>query len=183
MKPKNILIVNLFFVVIIMAFVLFIQDRNNARDLENYTSLIEQQQVRHLEELEESKANYNNSQDNWNTLYLQYKILAAEKGFYDGWEEYLCTGYTSLDENCNAYSSAGINILKWSEYFNFCATDNQLIPYGSVVLVKFDTGIEPFLAVDVGGAVRGKHLDLYFGNDLNKAFGFGVKELEVKVIK
>ena len=179
MNIKNVIIVNLFFVVIIMSFVLFMQDKGNGE----YVALIEQQQLSHLEKLNEFTANYNDLQDSYNTLYLNYKVLAAEKGFYDGWEEYLCTGYTSLDENCNAYSSTGINILKWSEYFNFCATDNQLIPYGSVVLVKFDTGVEPFLAVDCGGAITGKHLDLYFGNDLNKAFGFGVKELEVKVIR
>jgi len=179
MNIKNVIIVNLFFVVIIMSFVLLMQDKGNSE----YVALIEQQQLSHLEKLNEFTANYNDLQGSYNTLYLNYKILAAEKGFYDGWEEYLCTGYTSLDEGCNNISASGIDIEKWSEYFNFCATDNQLIPYGSVVLVKFGTAIEPFLAVDVGGAIKGKHLDLYFGNDLNKAFGFGVKELEVKVIK
>lgn len=181
MKPntKNIIIVNLFFVVIIMSFVLLIQDKANS----NYIALIEQQQINHLEKLGEFTKNYNDLQKSYNELYLKYRILAASKGFYDGWEQYQCTGYTSNDAGCNNISAIGLDILKWDKYFNFCAVDPKLIPYGSVLLVKFDTGIVPFLAVDVGGAIKGKHIDLYFGNDLTSAFSFGVKDLEVKVIK
>jgi len=61
--------------------------------------------------------------------------------------------------------------------------DPELIPYGSVILVKFDASVVPFLAVDCGGAIKGRELDLYFVNDLNSAFAFGRRELEVKVIR
>jgi 3D (Asp-Asp-Asp) domain-containing protein len=98
------------------------------------------------------------------------------------WQPYTVTAYTSLDDGCNSYSAIGLNIEKWSKYFNFCAVDNSLIPYGSVVLVKFDTGIKPFLAVDTGQSITGKHIDLYFVNDLSDAFEFGVQKLPIKVL-
>ena len=177
MNIKNTIIINLTCILIAVVVVLLWQNIIMENNKLVYETELEYQKTSYEKILDESIKSYSTLLTAHNNLWAQYHELDA------GWELYQCTGYTSLDEGCNNISVIGLDILKWSKYFNFCAVDNQLIPYGSVVLVKFGTGIEPFLAVDVGGAVRGKHLDLYFGNDLNKAFGFGVKGLEVKIIK
>ena len=98
------------------------------------------------------------------------------------WQEYEATGYTSLDTGVNNISAIGMDIERWSSYFNFVAVDPRLIPYGSVVLVELDE-ITPFLAVDTGGAIRGYKLDLYFVNDLQAALEFGRQNVRAKVIK
>lgn len=175
-------IIILVFIVAIMGMILFLRENQHIYDLNKATTKFNYQQERYLKNISEQIENYNELYADFNELNKKYSELAGSKGFYEGWEKYLCTGYTSLDEGCNSYSSIGINIEKWHKYFNFCAVDPELIPYGSIVLVKFDTGIESFLCVDCGGAIKGKHIDLYFGNDLKRAFKLN-RELEVKVIK
>ena len=135
---------------------------------------------RHIESLQEFIKNYNELYTEFNELYKKYIEL---KDLSSGWETYKITAYTSLDNGCDSISATGINIEDLSRHFNFCAVDPEIIPYGSVVLIKFDTGIFPFLAVDCGGAINGKHIDLYFVNDLDGAFQFGNREMEVKIIK
>ena len=175
-------IIILVIIVAIMGMILFLRENQHTYDLNKATAKYNHEQERYLKNISEQIENYNALYADFNELNKKYSELAGSKGFYEGWEDYLCTGYTSLDEGCNNISASGIDILKWKNYFNFCAVDKSLIPLGSIVLVKFQTGIEPFLAVDVGGAIKGKHIDLYFGNDLKRAFRLN-KELEVKVIK
>jgi len=183
---KNTIIINMVWILIAFIVVLCWQYKIITDNELIYKTKLQQQQTNHLEKLAEFTENYNELHDDYNTLYLDYRILAAEKGFYDGWELYKCTGYTSLDAGCNNISASGIDILKWSKYFNFCAVPPEY-ELGTVFLVKFGNSIEPFLAVDRGGAIQIEddgmvHIDLYFINDLTSAFNFGVKELEVKVI-
>jgi 3D (Asp-Asp-Asp) domain-containing protein len=135
---------------------------------------------KHINSLQEFTKNYNELYTEFNELYKKYIEL---KDLSSGWETYKITAYTSLDNGCDSISATGINIEDLSRHFNFCAVDPEIIPYGSVVLIKFDTGIFPFLAVDCGGAINGKHIDLYFVNDLDGAFQFGNREMEVKIIK
>ena len=148
-----------------------------------YLDRIEEQQIKHLENIGEWTDSYNFLYSDYKELNAQYYELAEEKGFNEGWELYTISAYTSLDDGCNSIASTGINIEKLSALYNFAAVDPDVIPYGSVILVKFDTGIEPFLSVDCGGAIQGKRIDLYFVNDLKNAFQFGTKDLEVKVIR
>ncbi len=133
--------------------------------------------------MDEFIAGYNDLYASYNELYGRYEELAAENGFYQGWELYEVTAYMSLDDGCNDIAATGINIRQLSKYYNFCAVDPELIPYGSVVLVKFDTGIEAFLATDCGADIKGNRLDLYFVVDRGNAFEFGSRDLEIKVIR
>ncbi len=135
---------------------------------------------KHINSLQEFTKNYNELYTEFNELYKKYIEL---KDLSSGWETYKITAYTSLDNGCDSISATGINIEDLSRHFNFCAVDPEIIPYGSVVLIKFDTGIKPFLAVDTGEAIKGKHIDLYFVNDLDGAFEFGRQRLEALVIK
>jgi len=183
----RVVIINLIWVILACSFVIFRQYNITQANELKYENKLEQQQTSHLEKLGEFTENYNGLQKSYNDLYIKYHKLAAEKGFYDGWELFECTAYTSLDLGCNNISASGINIEKWSNYFNFCAAPPEY-ELGTILLVKFDNNIEPFLVVDRGGAIQikedgMKHIDLYFVNDLSNAFHFGVKELEVKILR
>ncbi len=57
------------------------------------------------------------------------------------------------------------------------AVDPKLIPLGSLVYID---GIGYRVAEDIGGAVKGEHIDVYFPSD-NEAVQFGVRR-NVKVI-
>ena len=99
------------------------------------------------------------------------------------WQTFVATAYTSNDTGVNEISAIGMNIHKWSKYFNFVAVDPDIIPYGSVVLIDINNEIEPYLAVDCGGAIKGYRLDLYMQYDLDKAFNWGVREVRARVIE
>lgn len=180
----------LFCIALIATLILVILVRENQHKeaiVEYLDREIQKEQAR-LETYREFVKGYNELYSQYNELYLKYGELARTKGFYEGWEKALCTGYTSLDLGCNSYSATGINIEKWSKYFNFCAIDpDGEIDYGDIILVKHDYDIKPFLAVDCGGAIRDKdgkkRLDLYFVNDLDGAFKFGEREMDIKVVK
>jgi len=181
---QAIIAITLVFIVGVLGMILVLRETQHLRDLEKTTELLEQKEEKHLENLNEFIKNYNELYADYNELNKKYTGLAGSKGFYEGWEDFEVTGYTQNDEGVNNITSIGLDLNKdWTKYFNFCAVDPTIIPYGSIVLVKFKTGIESFLSADCGGAIKGRHIDLYFGSDLSSAFEFGKKTLEVKVIK
>ncbi|MCL4417498.1 MAG: 3D domain-containing protein [Actinobacteria bacterium] len=180
---KTIIILILLAIMASIVIAFGIRESINLEKQRQYLNQIELQQTKYLANIDEWTKNYNELYSDYQELFGKYNKLAADKGFYDNWETFQVSAYTSLDEGVNSISSTGINIEKWSKYFNFAAVDPNIIPYGSILLVKFDTGIEYFLSVDSGGAIKGKEIDLYFVNDLSNAFEFGKKDLEVKVIR
>ena len=183
MIMRNFKILILIAVILTLIMVMLVRERQHSENIIEYLDSEIQQEEARLKVSQELIRNYNELLANYDELYLKYEGLTAENGFYQGWELYEVTAYTSKDDGCNDFAATKININKLSEYFNFCAVDTSIIPYGSIVLVKFDTGIKPFLAVDTGQAIKGKHIDLYFVNDLDSAFEFGVREMKIKVIK
>lgn len=156
---------------------------NYERDFKELSGKLEKSDTLHLKALNELTISYNNLLANYDALYERYKTLGKDMGLDEGWQEFVITAYTSSDAGCNSYSALGINIEQLASHFNFCAVDPSIIPYGAVVLVNFEDNIEPFLAVDCGGAIKGNHIDLYFENDLDGAFDFGKQTAKVKVIK
>ncbi|MBA7523104.1 hypothetical protein ES705_15227 [subsurface metagenome] len=100
------------------------------------------------------------------------------------WEIYEVTSYTQNDPGCDNITSIGIDLDgPWVEYFNIVAVDPELIPYGSVVIIKMPDGeIVPAIAGDCGGAIKGKRIDLYV-ESLDEAFQFGRQNLRVAVIE
>ena len=60
------------------------------------------------------------------------------------------------------------------------AVDPAIIPLGSKVYLD---GRGPYIAEDIGGGIKGKKIDLFFGDDRQKAFEWGVREMEVSIEK
>jgi len=180
---KTIAILILFILLAVTAIVFGVRELMHLDKYQGYLQEIEDQQTRYLDNISKFSENYNELYNDYQELYAQYSKLAADKGFYEDWETFSVTAYTSLDDGCDGIAATGIDIEKMAKFFNFAAVDPGEIPYGSVILVKFDSGIESFLAVDCGGSIKGKKLDLYFVNDLSDAYQFGKRDLEVKVIR
>ena len=158
------------------------QVKQENADLRNYITSLELQldlkdmQIKHLE------ADIKNSEMLVRQLDKQIKNIPEPKSD-DDWQIFTATAYTSHDAGVNEISAIGMNIYKWSKYFNFVAVDPDVIPYGSIVLIEIDDEIEPYLAVDCGGAIKGYRLDLYMQYDLDKAFNWGVREVRARVIE
>ncbi len=168
---------------VFMGFLLIFTLNNYERDFRELTDKLKTSDELHLETLNGLTQDYNNLLAEYDALYESYVELGRSKGLGDGWQDFVITAYTSKDPGCNSYSSLGINIEQLASQFNFCAVDPDVIPYGSVVLINLANDIEPFLAVDCGGAIKGNHIDLYFENDIEGAFDFGKQMAKVKVIK
>lgn len=99
------------------------------------------------------------------------------------WSIFTVTAYTQQDLGCDNYTAIGLNLDKaWVDYFNLVAVDPDIIPYGKTVFIKTDSGIIEALAVDTGGRIVGKRLDLYM-ETLEEAYSWGVQELEVGVVR
>jgi 3D (Asp-Asp-Asp) domain-containing protein len=180
---KTIFILILFIAIAVIAISFGVRECINLEKQRGYLSQIEEQQTRYLDNISEYSKSYNTLYADFNKLYANYAKLAADKGFYEGWEVYEATAYTSNDPGCGSKSVIGMDLLNYKDIINFCAVDPEFIAYGSTVLVKFDTGITSFVAVDCGALVKGKKIDLYFGKDVKSAVNFGVKNVEVKVIQ
>jgi 3D (Asp-Asp-Asp) domain-containing protein len=101
----------------------------------------------------------------------------------DEWELWTCTAYTSIDPGCNNISAIEMDIYKFDRYFDFCAIDPDYYQYGDIFQIIVDGETKEILAVDCGSKIKGKkRMDIYFGNDLQSAYEFGVRELEVKKV-
>lgn len=70
-------------------------------------------------------------------------------------------GLTALGKPIKYYTNMKVNI---------CAVDPKVIPLGSVILYN----AIPFLAIDVGGKVKGKHIDILLPTH-KETIIFGVK--------
>ena len=184
MKHNKLTILILIAIIVTMILILIVRENQHLSAKENYLNKLEEKETKRLEDLGEFIENYNELYTDFNKLNKKYHKLAGSKGFYEGWEKYKVTGYTQNDDGCNNITSIGLDLDKdWTKYFDFVAVDPDEIPYGSVVLAKFEEGvIRSGLAVDCGYLIQGKKIDWYC-ETLYEAFAIGRKTLEVKVIK
>lgn len=87
-----------------------------------------------------------------------------------------CCGYWATirpsDENGNpiVYTATG----EIAQVGTTIAVDPNVIPYGSEIQI----GGHTYIAQDTGGAIDGKHIDIYF-DDHQEAIEFGVQNAEV----
>ena len=72
-------------------------------------------------------------------------------------ETYIATAYILSDGNGDGVTATGTVPSRGRTI----AVDPRQIPYGSRVYIN---GTGPYIAEDTGGAIRGKRLDIYFGD-------------------
>ena len=92
-------------------------------------------------------------------------------------ETYIATAYILSDGNGDGVTATGTVPSRGRTI----AVDPRQIPYGSRVYIN-ETG--PYIAEDTGGAIRGKRLDIYFGDGAEayrEAIEWGRREVEVRV--
>ena len=132
-------------------------------DLEEDTVVIEKSQVfdcaRVCNEQEKSE----------DITYIQFKVTA-----YCSCEK--CCGVWAINRpEGKVYGAAGKELIAGYSV----AVDRDLYEFGTKFVDKDGNEYE---AADVGGAVKGNHLDLYM-NDHQEALNWGVKTLELAVIE
>ena len=171
---KNIAILILILLLILTGFLFLLRENINYDEKLRLVEVYQISQLRYLENISLLSANYNELENEYQEL--------KSKDSYIKWQEFEVTAYTSNE--CGVVTYSGFELDKnYSKYLNVCAVDPEEIKLGSVVLVKFKNGdIKPYVALDTGGAIKGKRVDLYF-TDLNEAINFGRKTLEISVLK
>ncbi|MFC6039573.1 ubiquitin-like domain-containing protein [Paenisporosarcina macmurdoensis] len=87
------------------------------------------------------------------------------------------TAYTAHCNGCSGITATGIN-LRSNPELKVIAVDPSVIPLGSKVWVE---GYGYAVAGDTGGAIKGMKIDLFMPNT-DQAFGFGRKQVRVKVL-
>jgi uncharacterized protein YabE (DUF348 family)/3D (Asp-Asp-Asp) domain-containing protein len=87
------------------------------------------------------------------------------------------TAYTAHCNGCTGITATGIN-LRSNPGLKVIAVDPSVIPLGSKVWVE---GYGYAVAGDTGGAIKGMKIDLFMPNT-DQAFGFGRKQVKVKVL-
>jgi len=98
------------------------------------------------------------------------------------WQEFTCTGYSANDpqQGTDNMVATTFNLdLTRVKDLPVIATDPEVIPLYSIVEIK-DMGA--FISLDVGGAIKGNRIDILFDSK-DEALEFGVKKLEVRVIR
>jgi 3D (Asp-Asp-Asp) domain-containing protein len=99
------------------------------------------------------------------------------------WQYFTITAYTADDAGCNNITAIGVDLDKaWVDYFTLVAIDPDVIPYGSTVYIDTEDEIIEALAVDTGGAIVGKRIDLLVESK-EEAYRWGVRELRAGIIK
>ena len=119
-------------------------------------------------------------------MYLELKeenmeLKEANKEIAD-WKPFICTGYSDNDGEQGTNNIVATNFnLDWENVKSLpiIAVDPEVIPLYSIVEIK-DLGA--FISLDTGGAIRGNRIDILFDSK-EEALEFGIKELEVRVIR
>lgn len=175
---KNIIILILILLLILTGFLFLLRENINYDEKLRLAESYQISQIRYLENVSLLSSNYNELKDKYNKLNEDYQNLKQK----EQWEEFTITAYTSNE--CGTITYTGFELDKnYSKYLNVCAVDPEEIKLGSIVLVKFKNGeIKPYVALDTGGAIKGKRVDLYF-TDLNEAINFGRQQLEVSILE
>ena len=118
-------------------------------------------------------------------LLLAEDNIASNFFATENWPVYTVTGYSLNDpaQGTSTIGAIGIDLSQdWTKYFKFCAVDPEVIPLGSLVVVKHNNFmVEYYLAVDTGGLIKGHRIDLLFSTK-DEALSFGIQALPIQVI-
>jgi 3D (Asp-Asp-Asp) domain-containing protein len=101
------------------------------------------------------------------------------------WQSFTMTHYTAYcDTGCIGITKTGYDVSD-TIYYNgrrIIATDPRYIPLGSIVEINDNGRVFVAQALDTGGRIKGRRIDLLVHTD-EIAFGEGVKEVKVRIIR
>ena len=163
-------------IILTLIMVILIRENQHLVQIENYLDREVQKEEARLEVYEEFTNNYNDLQASYDELCIDYQELKEKSDIV--YEEFICTGYSDYDgeQGTNGIIATGF---KTDCGLPIVAVDPKVIPLYSIVEIE---GLGGFVALDVGGAIRGNRIDILF-DSREEAIEFGRQELMVRVIK
>lgn len=103
------------------------------------------------------------------------------------WMNFTSTAYVSYcDTGCTGVTATGKNVAKDISYngMRIIAVDPSVIPLYSIVQLNIDGKLETAIALDTGGAIKGKKIDYLIGvNNTDLAFKYGKKSIKIKILR
>lgn len=96
----------------------------------------------------------------------------------------IATAYTSECDGCIGITSTGYDVRKNKTYngMKIIASDPNIIPMNSVVLIKTDNSSFKAISLDTGGAIEGNRIDILMDTK-DDAYNFGRQNVEVTILK
>ena len=138
-----------------------------------------------VKELEESNKEINNEVESLKKEVEKLKKEAYNKqASYKNLGSFNASAYTPYCNGCSGITKTGYDVRK-SIYYNgmrIIATDPSVIPLYSIVEISYDDVSFKAISLDVGGAIKGKKIDL-LTETKSEAYKFGRKNVNVKLIK
>jgi len=172
MKLNKLTILIAISLILTLILVILVRENQHQNIIVEYLDREIQKEEARLEIYTKFTENYNELQASYDDLYRKYNE------HYIYWQNFVATGYSPNDHQ------QGTNNICATGFPTDCglpiiATDPEVIPPYSIVEIK-DMGA--YISLDVGGAIKGNRIDILFDSK-EKALEFGIKELEVRVIK
>lgn len=115
------------------------------------------------------------------------KVLTTNKVEHENdseWSTYVMTHYGADCNGCSGFTAEGIDVRNTTKYMGYrvLAVDRKVVPLGSIVEINDNGKIYEAIAIDTGGAIKGKKLDLLVSSE-KESDRFGVKQIKLKVVR
>jgi 3D (Asp-Asp-Asp) domain-containing protein len=102
------------------------------------------------------------------------------------WRDFTATAYTAFcAEGCTGITATGLDVRSRTHVNGkrVIAADPSVIPLGTTVDIQFADGrIERAVALDTGGAIKGRIID-YLVSDERTAVNFGRQRVKIRLVK
>ncbi|MET3683772.1 uncharacterized protein YabE (DUF348 family) [Alkalibacillus flavidus] len=109
--------------------------------------------------------------------------LASSSSSSGGFQTFTATKYTADCSGCSGITATGVDVRN-TIYYNgmrVIAVDPSVIPLYSTVEVKYPSGSFKAIALDTGGAINGRKIDI-LTNSTSDAYRWGRRSVQVRVL-
>jgi 3D (Asp-Asp-Asp) domain-containing protein len=110
-------------------------------------------------------------------------VIVSDQEKHDGkWLDFKLTHYVANCRGCSGFTRAEIDVRHTTKYqgYRVLSVDTAQIPLGSIVKIDDGDNIYEAIAIDTGGAIKGRKLDLLVGS-VNEANKEGKKDVKLKI--
>lgn len=156
-------------------------------DLKSYEMLTEEINERFVEVNNENADLKNENKKLKEEIKKDEKELEEIKKKSNEWISYKQTHYTSFcSTGCTGVTATGHDVSKNTKHngYEIIAVDPSKIPLGSIVEIHDGDKNFKAIALDTGGAIKGKKVDLLVSvKDSKYAYSLGVKDIKLKVLR